>query len=53
MFHYRNHGAAFGRVFLALQIPTEKKSTINSFLEKLNYNYVEENDNPAYELFLS
>ena len=47
MFHYRNHGAAFGRVFLAIQIPIEEKAVINSFLEKLNYNYVEENNNPA------
>ena len=53
MFHYRNHGAAFGRVFLAIQIPSEEKTEISSFLKKLNYSYVEENNNPAYELFLS
>jgi threonine dehydratase len=52
MFHYRNHGSAFGRVFLGLQIPSDEKELLNDFLKKVNYRYTEEDNNPAYELFL-
>ena len=52
MFHYRNHGAAFGRVFLGIQIPKNEKHLLSTFLKKVNYQYVEENNNSAYELFL-
>ncbi len=53
MFHYRNHGAAFGRVFLALQLPKNEKTDVSKFLSDLKYTYIEENNNPAYKLFLS
>ncbi len=53
LFHYRNHGAAFGRVLVGLQIPQEERSQLAEYLDSLAYPYWEETDNPAYQLFLS
>jgi len=53
LFHYRNHGAAYGRVLVALQIPEQERSELRSYLDDLAYSYWEETDNPAYQLFLS
>lgn len=52
MFHYRNHGAAYGRVLVGIQVPPEQRARFDEFLEQLDYQYVEETDNPAYRLFL-
>lgn len=52
LFHYRNHGAAYGRVLVGIQVPTEQRSRFDEFLEKLGYRYWEETSNPAYKLFL-
>ena len=52
MFHYRNHGAAFGRVFMGLQVPNDEIPLLYKSLKKINYQYIEENDNQAYKLFL-
>jgi len=52
LFHYRNHGAAYGRVLVGLQTPGEERSELVSYLDKLGYRYWEETDNPAYKLFL-
>ena len=53
LFHYRNHGAAYGRVLVGLQIPDESKSELESFLQNVGYSWWEETDNPAYTMFLS
>ena len=53
LFHYRNHGAAYGRVLIGMQVPPEESEKLACFLEDLNYPYWEETDNPAYALFLS
>src|SRR5690606_30064379 len=53
MFHYRNHGAAFGRVLVGLQIPSRERKELESYLKELNYAYAEETDNQAYQLFLA
>ncbi len=53
LFHYRNHGAAYGRVLMGIQIPPADRAEFQAFLADLNMEYVEEHDNPAYELFLS
>ncbi len=53
LFHYRNHGAAFGRVLVGLQIPAAEKKQLGQYLDTLAYPYWEESDNPAYRLFLS
>jgi threonine dehydratase len=52
LFHYRNHGAAFGRVLVGMQIPASEDPAFQRFLEELGYDWVEETDNPAYALFL-
>lgn len=53
LFHYRNHGAAFGRVLVGLQIPKAERRQLRQYLDTLAYPYWEETDNPAYQLFLS
>lgn len=52
MFHYRNHGAAYGRVLVGMQVPEQEQAQVGSFLEEIGYNYWEETDNAAYQLFL-
>jgi threonine dehydratase len=52
MFHYRNHGAAEGRVLAALQVPHEERHKIPAALDAIGYPYWDESDNPAYKLFL-
>jgi len=53
LFHYRNHGADYGRVLVGVQVPDSQKADFQAFLEELGYQYWDEQDNPAYELFLS
>lgn len=52
LFHYRNHGADFGRVLVGMQVPGEDKRAFAEFLDTLGYEYCDETDNPAYRLFL-
>lgn len=52
LFHYRNHGAAFGRVLVGIQIPKTESKAFHEFANKLGYQLIEETDNPAYRLFL-
>lgn len=53
LFHYRNHGAAFGRVLVGIQLPPDDKSRFQAFLDEVGYTYWNEEENQAYELFLS
>jgi threonine dehydratase len=52
MFHYRNHGAAYGRILVGLQVTAGERTKVAAFLNDLGYNWVEETDNPAYKVFL-
>ncbi|KJU79398.1 threonine dehydratase [Ectopseudomonas oleovorans] len=52
MFHYRNHGAADGRVLAALQVPDDERHLVPAALDAIGYPYWDESDNPAYRLFL-
>ena len=52
LFHYRNHGADYGRVLVGMQVPRGQKAAFRAFLKQLNYRYWDETDNPAYHLFL-
>ncbi|MEH6551850.1 MAG: threonine ammonia-lyase, biosynthetic [Pseudomonadales bacterium] len=52
LFHYRNHGAAYGRVLVGLQVPVGARKQLEAFLKELQYPFSEETDNPAYKLFL-
>ncbi len=52
LFHYRNHGADFGRVLAAFEVPDADEAAFASFLEGLGYPSVAEGGNAAYGLFL-
>jgi threonine dehydratase len=52
LFHYRNHGADFGRVLAGFEVPDAEMADFGGFLERLGYDYVRENENPAYTFFL-
>jgi threonine dehydratase len=52
LFHYRNHGADYGRVLVGMQVPHHDKKALKIFLDTLGYRYWDESGNPAYRLFL-
>jgi len=56
MFHYRNHGAAWGRVFAGFEVPEGRmeveRKRLAAYLKRIGYRYWEETGNEAYELFL-
>ncbi len=52
LFHYRNHGADYGRVLVGMQVPPEEKAAFEQFLQQLDCPYFDESSNPAYRLFL-
>jgi threonine dehydratase len=52
LFHYRNQGGQFGRVLIGLEIPAGDERKLQKFLADLGYRFVEETDDPAYQLFL-
>ena len=52
LFHYRNHGAAVGRVLAGIQVRDEEHDQLQEFLRDLGYAYTDETDNAAYRLFL-
>ncbi len=51
LFHYRNHGAAFGKVLIGLQISDADCKQFEKCLHTLGLNFREETGNPAYRLF--
>ncbi|MCT4494401.1 threonine ammonia-lyase, biosynthetic [Bosea minatitlanensis] len=53
LFHYRNHGADYGRVLAGIQIPENQRGQLAKRLEALGYPHWSESDNPAYLSFLS
>ena len=53
LFHYRNHGADYGRVLVGMQVPPRDKRKFRSFLAQVGYPCFEETHNPAYRLFLA
>lgn len=52
LFHYRNHGADYGRIVVGMQVPQREMAQWEAFLETLGYRYWNESNNPAYKLFL-
>jgi threonine dehydratase len=52
LFHYRNHGADYGRVLVGMQVPPGESAQFQRFLDRLGYDYVDESANPAYRMFL-
>jgi threonine dehydratase len=52
LFHYRNHGADYGRVLVGIQVPADDMGQFQEFLRNLGYTHWDESANPAYRLFL-
>lgn len=52
LFHYRNNGSDYGRIAAGIQVPPEEMEAWQAFLNSLGYRYWDENQNPAYHLFL-
>jgi threonine dehydratase len=53
LFHYRNHGADFGRVLAGFEVPPSEMREFEAFLSSLDYRHQREHGNAAYELFLA
>jgi threonine dehydratase len=52
MFHYRNHGAAYGRILVGVQVPRSERRDFERVLDTINYRYWDESENRAYQLYL-
>ena len=52
LFHYRNHGADFGRVVTGFEVPAGDRGAFDAFVETLGYACQRETGNAAYDLFL-
>jgi len=53
LFHYRNHGADFGRVLAGFEVPDAEGAEFERFLEALGYAWEREDGNEAYRRFLA
>lgn len=53
LFHYRNHGADYGRVLCAFELPDEDVAAFHDYLHEIGYGWKEVSDDPAYRLFLA
>ena len=52
LFHYRNHGSAWSRVLAGFAVERSERAELEADLDAIGYRYWDENDNPAYEVFL-
>ncbi len=53
LFHYRNHGADYGRILVGLQVPKQDRKALQVFIKQLGYPWQDESEHPAYRMFLS
>jgi threonine dehydratase len=53
LFHYRNHGADFGRVLAGFEVPPNDMDAFQAFLDTLGYQHQREGGNTAYRMFLT
>ena len=53
LFHYRNHGADFGRVLAGFEVPDEDRPAFDAFLSGLGYRHERDEGNEAYLRFLA
>jgi threonine dehydratase len=53
LFHYRNHGADYGRVLVGIQVPAADRARLAERLASLGYPYEDETANPVYRMFLT
>jgi threonine dehydratase len=52
LFHYRNHGADYGRVLVGVQVPPETRRDFYAHIDAIGFPYWDETENPAYRQFL-
>jgi len=52
LFHYRNHGAAYGRVLVGLQAIDRDTESLQRFVSGLHFIAEDESENDAIDLFL-
>ena len=52
MFHYRNHGAAYGRILVGFTGDAAYSSALVDTLDRVGFRYWEESENPAYRAYL-
>jgi threonine dehydratase len=53
LFHYRNHGAAFGQVLAGFEVNNDDQLAFFNHLKDLGYEWQEETENKAYQAFLN
>ena len=53
LFHYRNHGADYGRILVGIDVPPSDNAAFDAFLNHLGYTFEEQTENAAYRLFLA
>lgn len=53
LFHYRNHGAAYGQVLAAFELADHEVTAFSKHLDALGYDYKDESSNLAYRFFLA
>ena len=52
LFHYRNHGSAYGRIFAGFDLGSKSGEELEADLKRINYRFRAETENRAYRLFL-
>jgi threonine dehydratase len=52
LFHYRNHGAAYGRILVGFTDSDQDRSKLTATLDQVGFRYWEETENPAYQAYL-
>ncbi len=53
LFHYRNHGADYGRVLVGVEVPEGSRADFLAHVEAIGFPFWEETANPAYRMFLA
>ena len=51
LFHYRNHGAAYGRVLMGIQVQKSERKAFTNCLDALGFAYRDETRNPVYKIY--
>ena len=52
LFHYRNHGAAYGRILVGFRLQPGQRGALLRALGRVGYPHWEESENPAYTTYL-
>jgi len=52
LFHYRNHGAAFGQVLTAFEATDDDQQRLQQHLDEVGFTWRDESHNPGFQLFL-